>query len=62
MHKGVNAIAERLNVSRKTVLRWICDEGLPAFKTSNKTAVWRCLESSLCDWLKTFEQKHLGRK
>ncbi|BBO81196.1 hypothetical protein DSCO28_17620 [Desulfosarcina ovata subsp. sediminis] len=62
MHKCVNAIAERLNVSRKTVLRWIRDEGLPAFKTSDsKTAVWRCLESSLCSWLKEFEGRHLDR-
>lgn len=62
LYTGANAIAKRLGVDRKTVLKWIRDEGLPAFKTGDqKNNTWWCLESSISRWLKTFEKKHVNR-
>lgn len=53
---GLASIAEFVGTSKKTLYRWIVQEGFPAFK---KDGAWRVLPSDVEDWFR--EQKTLSR-
>ena len=57
LYTTLSQIAERLGVKRKTALKWIKKEGLPAFQQC-EYGPWRITETSLLNWLNSFEKKY----
>lgn len=57
LYTTLDQIAKRLGVCGKTALKWIKNEELPAFKQC-EFGPWRITESSLREWINTFEKKH----
>lgn len=56
--KNPEAIAEKLDVSIKTVKRWIKTEGLPAFQERDN-GPYMCVESMLNQWLIEFSSRKM---
>ncbi len=61
LYPNTQAIADRLNVKRKTVKSLIDKDGLPAFQTY-KDGPYMITESAVVRWLQVFQKKYEKKK
>lgn len=57
LYTSLNQIAERLGVGKRTVVKWIKTDKLPAFKDC-ENGPWRANETALSEWINLFRKRH----